>query len=167
MRINEEKTQERLSYTAQEDRVYIYDAALILEFLRETFINPKTFLIMERVQTFGDEISKDSFENPAEFQGLALSKAQIYEEYIKWRMAKPYTTPLEKPWKFFVILKRMKFYKNGWQFTSYRKGTAQIVYFTPFKKRSESTLNERAQSNPTEMPESEEVEVTQEDINQQ
>jgi hypothetical protein len=167
MRINEEKTQERLSYTAQEDRVYIYDASLVLEFLRETFINPKAFIVTERLERLGDEISRELFAEASNFQKLGLSKAEIYEEYIKWRMTKPYSTPLEKMWKFFVILKRMRFYKNGWQFASYRKGTAQIVYFTPLKRRSESTFGERMVSNPSEIPKSEEVEVTQEDINQQ
>lgn len=166
MKINLEKTQQRLSTTAPEDRVYIYDASLILEFLRESFINPKAFVDVNRIDATTNEVTKEAFHDSENFKALGLSKAELYELYIKWRLKKTYTTRLEKMWKFFLILRRMRFYKNGWQFGSYRQGSAQIVYFTPFKKHADGTFEEKILSNPLLKPADNSVEVTQSDMNQ-
>lgn len=127
---------ERLKHVDPQDRVFVYDAGIILEFLRDTYVNPRQFLLLKNVPSeISFEIMKFHFAIPGDHDGRAVARQEMYDEYVKWRFNKNYTTPVEKPYRFFLLLGKMKFAINGWQFKRLRKGISQMVYFTPVVKR--------------------------------
>ena len=132
MRIDEEKTQARLRNVPLNERAHVYDAGIIIEFLQKHIINPKTFLgeILP-----GEKIKQRDFKNIEDVAGLAVSKGTLYDIYRTWRAQVNYTKKVETLWVFGLILSRLSFQRNGWQFMSFRKGRDQIVYFTPMKAR--------------------------------
>ncbi len=139
MKINEVKTRKRLENIDLQNRVFIYDGTLILEFLRETFVNPKEFVDMpEDILEYG----RDQFKDQENFKGLGMFKEQIYDLYLEWRDIKDYTTAIENRYRFFLILGKLTFRRNGWQFTKYRTGTDQSICFTPMKQLLEATNEE-------------------------
>lgn len=166
MKYDPNLTKEKLKGVASKNRVFIYNAEIILEFLEKTFMPTGYFLNSEGLKTLsiGKEMKPFLFNNPKDLQEQKKSLGDIYELYKIFRQQSPYTTPVESRYKFSVILKKLCLLKNGWQFHVRRHTRGQIVYFSPVLLRIHAPIEERREhipgDNPSETPT---VEVTQED----
>lgn len=145
MKINEEKLRERMKSVKPENRVYIYDAQIIIEFLHATFmplhyfLNPDGVAALER----SVELEKKFFKSPIEFHNKALRIQQMYDYYLLFRQAMPYTAPIETLWRFRIIVKKLRWRNNGWQFGITRRGVDRFWYASPAVLRSSISAEEK------------------------
>lgn len=119
MKYDPKKTSQRLRGIPVENRAFIYDATILLEFLNQTFMPNEYFEKMD----------------PKEKLTYRLSIGDIYEYYKMFRDAKDYTAPIESRYKISVMLKKLLYEKNGWQFDVRRVGRGQLIYFSPLLLR--------------------------------
>lgn len=116
MRYDKNKTQKRLKGVPIENRSFIYDATILLEFLNQTLM-PNSFF--------------ETPEGKALLPQAKISHGDLYDYYKMFRQQKDYTHELESRYKFSVMMSKLLLMKNGWQFERRRIGRGQIVYFSP------------------------------------
>jgi hypothetical protein len=133
MRINPEKTKARQQDVPERDRVYIYDAGLPLKFIRDTFVPTEAYLPPGYRPEPSMQIYTEEFRDAALKHGMAIAK--LYDLYIDWRTKQPFTRPLETRYVFSLIVKRARFYRNGVEFSIYRRGAAQTWTAGPIQYR--------------------------------
>lgn len=143
MRYDKQKTAQRLSGVPMKDRVFIYNAAIFIQFLGETFMPLDYFLSTEGRNNMGTDLLPKDMREPKDLKEKAISLGEIYEYYKLWRQHKQYTSPIESRYKISTILKKMTAKRNGWRFTFQRRGVAQIVYFSPLELRARVPLEVR------------------------
>ena len=133
MRYDPNKTSERLKGVPVQDRVFIYNAAIIIEFLNNTLMPTAYFLKPEELHKIGpgQDFKPEHMKDPKDLNEFAFSLGDLYGFYKLYRQQKDYTAPIESRYKFSVILKKLSLHKNGWKFNTKRVGRAQIVYFSP------------------------------------
>lgn len=141
MKLDEKKIKERMESIDPQNRVFIYDASIILEFLRDTYVNPRFYLIDPTLSS-EEVFARSNFKNKDDYIGLSQKREKIYDEYVKWRVNKDYTAPIEASYKFGMILGKMRFARNGWQFNPMRRGLHQVVYITPVRSRNDASVDE-------------------------
>lgn len=171
MKINQKKIKEKLKEVDEKNRSFIYDASIILSFLRETFM-PTKYFIGNYVPNTASQIELPHFEKKA--REVAISAGDLYGLYVIYRQQKDFTRTIESRYVFGIIVKRLRFYKNQWEFRAHRKGVAQIWYLGPLRLRADVDLDIRSkfpveedqtiagttvEANPISSPEDEEDEA--------
>ena len=138
MKFNEEKIKKKLSNVPEENRVWIYNAEIIIEFLNHVFI-PTPYFFRPEVKSLpgGEQLTKQHLQ-PGADKKFSMSAKQLYEKYMWYRENMGYTTPIESYFKFKVIFNKLRCYKNGWEFFKFRRGTDQDVWFGPLLTREEA-----------------------------
>lgn len=128
----------RLTHIPMNKRVFIYDAVMILEFLEENFKRTGTLIKPEHVLNIGAhiDIKKFHMEVESDYDSSFMEMKKFYQKYCEWRSIKPYTAPVEKYYRFSLIIKKMLLPKNGWQFTVKRVGRVQLVVVGPLVSKS-------------------------------
>lgn len=145
MRYDPEKTKERLDGVPMKDRVFIYNASIIIEFLNQTLMPTAYFLNDLGLKTMGSgQFELRFLKDPKAIYEKRFSLGDLYEFYKLFRQQKDYTAPVESRYKFSVILKKLSFAKNGWKFSVRRVSRAQFVYFAPAELRVRVPLAERS-----------------------
>lgn len=129
---------EKLAHIPMKNRVFQYDATLVIEFLAGTFMPPVYQLKTEALNRIGagSDIKKEDMKEPEKFGALFISLYDMYNYYAKYREYKGYTAPIESRYKFSLMIKKMLLPKNGWQFAVKRVGRAQLVYVGPCELRA-------------------------------
>lgn len=135
MKIDKEKVKERLAGVPESRRSHIYDASIVLEFLVTTFMPTKFFLPEGFSPTPGIQLGEKSMRKVSE--GKALSIGDLYEMYMLFREEKDYTAKIESKYIFGIIIRNLRYYKNGWEFVVYRVGVAQIWHVGPLVMRKD------------------------------
>ncbi len=135
----------KLSGVPIENRVFVYDASIIIEFLNRTFMPLSYHLTREAMLEVGagKTVKPGHLKDPKRYDDLFISVGDIYEYYKLYRDQMPYTAPVETRWKFGLIIKKMILTKNGWQFNVKRVGRAQIWYAGPIELRAKVPLDIR------------------------
>lgn len=171
MNINHEKTQERIKNIPPENRVFIYDAEIILEFLKQTFIPTHFFLKSDpKIGLSGKVLEQTDFKEDYEFANFSLPLETLYEYYLLFREQKDYTAPVETKFKFNLIISKLRYNKNGWEFIRRRHTRNQIPTAYPFllRVRANDEIREKYPVNYTNKTdvESSQVDVQYSDVNQ-
>lgn len=137
---------QKMRGVAKSDRVFIYNAAIIIEFLNSTFMPTVFFLNFEGRSKIGPgiEIRPPMMNNPDLLEYHAISIGQMYDYYKMFREQKEYTAEIETRYKFGLIIKKLTFTQNGWQFNVKRKGRAQINMVAPAMLRVKATAEDRS-----------------------
>lgn len=143
MRYDKEKTSKRLEGVPMKDRVFIYNAGVFLKFLGETFMPLDYFLSAEGRNNMGSDLKPKDLRDPKMLKEKAVSLGDVYEYYKLWRQQQPFTSPIESRYKVSLLMKRMTAGRNGWRFHHFRKGGAQVVYFSPLELRIKVPLEVR------------------------
>lgn len=129
MKINEENVRKRLEGVPENKRSHIYYAGIIIEFLEQNFVPTRAWL-PELYKIFpGTPVDNKEFSASAREYRMKLS--ELYDLYLRWREVKDYTSEIESKFKFSVIIRHLRLYKNGWEFDVYRVGSAQVWYLGP------------------------------------
>jgi hypothetical protein len=145
MRHNEEGTKKRLDGVPINNRVFIYNAQIIIEFLNATFM-PTHFFFHEqgmKIFTPGGSLKPEMMKDPKVFEDEKYTLGEMYEFYKLYRQQKDYTSLIETRYKFSIILRKLDLLKNGWQFNFRRQTRAQFVYFAPVQLRVKVPLEIR------------------------
>ncbi len=151
MKIKPETIEEARRTIPENKRVFIYNADIILEFLNKTF-TPLPYFVkagedgrdgLKALQIGADLVPEHFKEGMYERYSMPLDK--IYELYKVYREGADYTMPIETKAKFGLILNRLNYRSNGWQFIKRRLTRKQYVAFTPLKYRGELLAEEAAQ----------------------
>lgn len=141
MKINKGKVKERLAGIPESKRSHIYDASLVLDFLVATFLPTKFFLPEKFNPEPGLPLGEKSMRKISEKYNMSIG--DLYEMYLLFREEKDYTSPIESRYIFGIIIKNLRYYKNRWELTAWRVGTAQIWFIGPLKMRKDATHEER------------------------
>lgn len=134
MKINKELVQERLAGIPEEKRSHIYNATLVLEFLTATFMPTAFFLPVNFKVQPGIPLGEKSMRAIAKDKAISIS--DLYDIYLLFREERDYTAPIESKYIFSIIVRNLRFYKNGWEFIPWRVGVAQIWYIGPLILRT-------------------------------
>ena len=129
MKIDKEKVKERLAGIPESKRSHIYDASIVLEFLAVTFMPTKFFLPQSFEPTPGMPLGEKSMRKISEDKNMSLG--DLYDLYQLFREEKDYTTKIESRYIFSIIVKNLRYYKNHWEFITWRVGVAQIWHIGP------------------------------------
>lgn len=140
MKINTDNTKKRLEGVPDNERVFIYDAGIIMRFLRETFMPTESYLEGYEPKSAAS-IDLQSFNDKGKEN--AMSIRDLYDIYLLWRERQTYSRDTESPYIFSLIVKRLRYYRNGWEFHIFRRGAAQIWYAGPLVYRKDVTPGER------------------------
>lgn len=133
-----------------ENRVWIYNASIILEFLDQTLMPTRMFLKGDGIQVQpGNNISKGDLKDFSILNDYSMSADELYNLYLLFRESKPYTIEIETKYKFKLILSKVKFFSNGWEFIRMRRGREQVIHFAPVMLRSKASAKLRDQYPPT------------------
>jgi len=146
MKYDPEKTTERLKGVPLENRVFIYDAAIIIEFLNQTLMPIKYFLSEKGEQEISgiDKFDPENFKSKDTLTEHRISIGTLYDYYKAFRQQRDYTAAMESRYKFQIILRKLNWAKNGWCFDVKRVGRAQLIYFAPMMLRVKVPKAERA-----------------------
>lgn len=157
---------QKLSGVPIENRVHYYDATIIIDFLNRTFMPLSYFVKPEFLQKIGASVKPqmNHMKDPTKFMDTFISVSKMYEYYQLFRNQMDYTAPVETSWKFGLIIKKLLYSKNGWQFNARRSGRAQIWQAGPAVLRVSVPVNERSQF-VVGKPTIQSVDVTPEDLN--
>lgn len=137
-----EKRRKVLQNVSIENRVWIYDASIILEFLRSTFMPTSYFVKDDYVNgDFTPHIDRH-FKQPLTKKSY-LSIVQAYEYYLMFRQQRPYTSEIETRFKFGVILKKLSLRQHGWLIEKRRFGREQVVMVGPLMLRVQASPEDR------------------------
>ena len=117
----------------ENQRSHIYNAGIVLEFLAQTFMPTKFFLPEGFKPEPGKELGAKSMRKVSE--GKDMSIGDLYNLYLLFREEKDYTAKIESRYIFGIIIKNLRYYKNGWEFILWRVGTAQVWYLGPLQTR--------------------------------
>ena len=145
MKINEFTVEKRLKRVAEEHRVFIYNAEIVIEFLNYTFMPTRFFLKPDAELGPAIDLEEKHLTDPDALGDQLLDVNTLYEYYRLFREAKSYTAEIETLFKFKVILGKMRLLKNGWEFFRIRKGRAQIVSYAPLVLRAKVPVEIRDQ----------------------
>ena len=138
MKFKEENIQKKLASVPEENRVWIYNAAMVLEFLNKNFIPTQYFFQPEVKEIRGGEaLTKNHLQLGCD-RKFSMSVNDLYKKYMWYRDTMGYTSPIESFFKFKVMLNKMRFYKNGWEFFKHRRGTDQEIWFGPLLTREQA-----------------------------
>lgn len=141
MQINKEKVNERLSGVPDSNRSHIYDASIVLEFLAATFMPTKFFLPANFSPTPGAQLGVKSMRKVSE--GKEMLMRDLYDLYLLFREEKDYTSKVESRYIFGIIVRNLRYYKNRWEFVTWRVGTAQIWHIGPLVMRKDVSAEDR------------------------
>ncbi len=168
MKIPRDRNQ-ALKHVEIKNRVFIYDATIIIEFLNKTFMPLNYHIKREIIPQVGSgfEIKKEHLKEPERFDELFTQYrlSQIYDFYKMFRNQVDYTAPVETAFKFNIIMRKLIFSKNGWQFKIRRVGRAQLWYLGPLELRSKVSAEVKAEY-PVLKKEVQTVEMTPGDLNE-
>lgn len=145
MRINKENIDRRLEGIPDNKRSHIYNAMLVLQFLEETFM-PLRYFLPKEFKPEPMRLGEKSMKKISD--GKALSIGQLYDLYRLWREEKPYTKEIETRYIFGIIIKNLRYYRNGWEFAYYRVGSAQIWHVGPLVMRNQAPLDAQREYKP-------------------
>lgn len=136
---------QKLKHIPTNNRVYCYDATIIIEFLNRTFMPLPYFVKLEHLSKIGSgvQVEKSMLKNPELFDESFVSVGDMYDFYMMFRQSVDYTTEVETRWKFGLILKKLLYPKNGWQFIVKRVGRAQLWYAGPTMLRVKAPAVDR------------------------
>lgn len=128
-----------------ENRVYLYDATIIIDFLNRTFMPLPYFVKKESLPLIGANVSPkmEHMKDPQKFLDQFMSVGKMYEYYLMFRQQMDYSTPVETRWRFGLIMKKLLYSKNGWQFNIRRVGRAQIWHAGPVMLRVQASAEDR------------------------
>ncbi len=146
MKTNPENISQKLKNVPVEKRVWIYNADIIIEFLNSTFMPTKFFLKNEGMSVApGKQLVFEDF-NPGAFEAetVRITMTDLYKYYLMFRQNKDYTSEIETKFKFQVIIKKLRYYKNGWEFIVTRFTRNQILIVYPALLRIKATSEDRA-----------------------
>lgn len=129
MKINEENVRKRLEGVPDNKRSHIYYAGLILEFLEQNFVPTRKWLPELYKVVPGMPVDNAEFSAEAKQQRMKVS--DLYDLYLRWRNVKDYTSEIETRFKFSIIIRHLRLYKNGWEFNVHRVGSGQVWYVGP------------------------------------
>lgn len=132
-----------LDGVAFRDRVWIYNADVILEFLNSTFMPTRYFIKDEYEMSVEKPDLHHHFKNPLT-RNSYLPFNKVYEYYMLFRQQRPYTKEIESRFKFGVILKKMTLGKNGWLIEKKRVGRDQQIFVGPLVLRVSVDLEMRS-----------------------
>lgn len=141
MQINQEKVKERLAGVPDSHRSHIYDASIVLEFLVATFMPTKFFLPQNFSPTPGIQLGANSMRKVSD--GKEMSLRDLYDLYLLFREEKDYTSKIESRYIFGIIVRHLRYYKNRWEFITWRVGTAQIWHIGPLVMRKDVSAEDR------------------------
>lgn len=141
MKINKDNTKKRLQGVPDGDQVFIYDAGIIIRFLRETFMPTVSFFPEGYAPKPASPIDLASFSEQGKEHSMSVR--DLYEVYGLWRERQEFTREIETPYVFSLIVKRLRYYRNGVEFHVFRRGVAQIWYVGPLVYRKDVTPGER------------------------
>jgi len=142
MKIDKEKVKERLAGIPESKRSHIYDASIVLEFLAVTFMPTKFFLPQSFKPTPGMPLGEKSMRKISEDKNMLLG--DLYDLYRLFREEKDYTTKIESRYIFSIIVKNLRYYKNHWEFVTWRVGVAQIWHIGPLVMRKDVPAETRS-----------------------
>jgi len=143
MKIDKEKVKERLEGIPEAQRSHIYDASIVLEFLTEIYMPTSFFLPASFKPQPGMQLGANSMRKVSE--GKNISMYDLYNNYLLWRERKDYTTKVQSRYIFGIIIRNLRYYKNRWEFITWRVGVAQIWHVGPLVLRSDVPAEVRAQ----------------------
>lgn len=129
MKIDKKKIDERLAGVPDSKRSHIYYAGLILEFLEQNFVPTRAWLPDLYKIVPGKLVDNKEFTAASREHRMKMS--ELYDLYLRWRQVKDYTSEIETKFKFSLIIRNLRLYKNGWEFEVHRVGTAQVWYVGP------------------------------------
>ena len=135
MKIDKEKVQERLQGVPESRRSHIYDASIVLEFLVKTFMPTKFFLPETFKPQPGIQLGTNSMKKVS--VGKEMLMRDLYDLYLLFREQMDYTARIESRYIFGIIIRNLRYYKNGWEFTVWRVGVAQIWHVGPLVMRKD------------------------------
>lgn len=137
-----EKTRENLEDVAIAHRVWIYDASIVLEFLRSTFMPTQYFIKEGYLNSDSTPDIMKHFKYPLTREAY-LPLSTVYEYYLMFRQQRPYTKEIETRFKFGVILKKLRLRQHGWLVDKRRFGREQNVLYGPLMLRVKANLDDR------------------------
>lgn len=141
MKINQEKVKERLAHVPDRKRSHIYDATIVLEFLSETFMPTKFFLPQNFSPAPGIKLGEKSMRKISEEKNMTIGT--LYDLYKLFREQKDYTARVESSYIFGIIIRNLRYYRNGWEFIFWRVGSAQIWHVGPLLLRTNVPVDVR------------------------
>lgn len=141
MKINKENVKERLAGVPENKRSHIYDATIVIEFLAATFMPTKYFLPGDFKPTPGQPLGPKSMRALSKEHNLKMT--ELYDLYLLYREEKDYTMKIESRYIFGIIIRNLRYYKNHWEFVTYRVGTAQIWHVGPLLLRADVPAEKR------------------------
>lgn len=149
----DEKSQERLEKVPRKNRVYLFNADIIIDFLNQTLMPIHYFVKPETISKLkpGVPLAKFFMKNENDLEEHRLTIGDLYEYYLLFRQQKDYTTPVETRYKFSVILRKLSFSQNGWQFLLKRYTRAQFIYVSPVQLRVRVPIEIRKNYPPGEL----------------
>lgn len=134
-----ESTLENIKHIPLQDRVHIYDASIVIEFLNATFM-PTAYCLtvgaLSKAIAGYKLMPGDLTDSIKGKEDLYISIGKLYEYYSAYRKTKDYTRKIESRYKFSIIMKHLNFNKNGWYLNVKRIGRAQIIYVGPLVFRA-------------------------------
>jgi len=142
MQINKEKVKERLAGIPESHRSHIYNASIVLEFLAATFMPTRFFLPEGFSPAPGTPLGATSMRKVSE--GKEMMLRDLYDLYLLFREEKDYTTKIESRYIFGIIVRNLRYYKNRWEFITWRVGVAQIWHVGPLVMRKDVSAEDRA-----------------------
>lgn len=136
---------QKLKHVPTNNRVYCYDATILIDFLNRTFMPLPYFVKKESLNDIGPGVSPrmEHMKEPQKFMDHFLSVSDMYEFYLMFRNQTDYTVPVETRWRFGLIIKKLIYSKNGWQFNVRRVGRAQLWYAGPVMLRVKASDEDR------------------------
>lgn len=143
MNYRKKKIKKRLENVPLRNRVWIYNAELIIEFLNRTYMPTKFFLSTEgALRGKEDDLLEEDFQGFQNTQRISLD--DLYEGYLLFREKENYTAEIESKYKFSLILNKMNYQFNRWEFRKSRYSRNQIIMYGPLQKRADFTADVRA-----------------------
>lgn len=140
MKYNIENAKKRLESVPKAAQVWIYNADIIIEFLNSTLMPTNYFLKHKGLGLLpGNLVPLNEYTRLND----EITMEQLYKFYLMFREQHDYTSPIETKFKFSIIIKKLRFYKNNWEFVVGRKGRRQVVTVAPALLRSDLTDREK------------------------
>lgn len=141
MKINHEKVQERLAGIPPSHRSYIYNASIVLEFLAQTFMPTRFFLPEGFTPEPGMPLGEKSMRKISADKEMTIG--DLYNLYLIFREEKDYTARIESRYIFGIIIRHLRYQKNGWEFVLWRVGVAQVWHLGPLLLRTKVPAEQR------------------------
>jgi len=141
MKINQKLIKARLDGVDPKHRAFIYDASIVIEFLRLKFMPIRYFFPDAKPVAGKDLTTGYDFKKTAKKHSMLMR--DLYHLYLLWREEKAYTRTIETRYIFALIIRHLRFYQNGWEMYVHRVGHDQIWYVGPLVLRMDVPIEER------------------------